>query len=221
MRVHDHTFDHPVAVHGGGDHWEWVAAAATAPLTFDGIDAFIRYDDAMATRYAYLSSRWTTENDGRPYAGVLVYAIEGTAAGRPPREHPSNDRRFREIAEAYASPADTPRPATTRPAGQLLWARSTRAGAPVPLAIGTGAPVVDVVVRGAGLASPRQDLWLARQAEVERLGQSPVPVEMSVYTYTHRTRERVTAMVEAGRARPAATWTVGTLAQFDAEGSRR
>src|SRR5690625_2291867 len=96
--VQELAFAHPVVVFDGGDHWSWVTAEATAPVSQAGVTAFIRYRDAVAERYGYLTSTWATTKDGAPYVGVLVYGIDGAASGTAPT-HPSGDPRFRQLAE--------------------------------------------------------------------------------------------------------------------------
>lgn len=215
--VHELAFAHPVVVFDGGDHWSWVTAEATAPVSQAGVTAFIRYRDAVAERYGYLTSTWATTKDGAPYVGVLVYGIDGAASGTAPT-HPSGDPRFRQLAEAYATTdPDAARhlavaPAPGRP---LLWARTD--DALVPVAVNPGVGLEHVAARGAGL--PLEDQLLTRVGVREEIERSPLPVAVPVHPYTHRDREKVAARIAAGRAEPALVLTVGTIEQFAAAGS--
>lgn len=221
MTVADLEFPHRLVILDRG-HWERVVVHATAPLTRDGIGAFIRYEDQVATRFGYVVSRWGTEDASGVFAGVMVFGVEATASGVAPRDHPSNDRRFRTILiEATARPEGSARPVPARPPAPLLWARSKPEEPLVPVEFGDDGATVDVAIRGPGLSRPRQDLLLTSGEALRRLAHSPAPVDVPVYGYTHRTREKVESRVAAGRARPAATWTVGTLEQFAAAGSHR
>lgn len=215
-RVRDLTYAHPVVVLDGGGHWEHVGGRATSPLTADGMSAFIRYEDAVATRYGYLVTSWVTTNEGALYAGVLVYGVDDGASGSPPTQHPSNDRRFREVAEASATPevADARRLAGAGQAARpLLWAR--RGEEPlVPVAVTETTAWSRVTIRSAGLLPIGTDLLLAAQEAAEGIERSSVPVDVAVYGYTHPTREKVARKVAAGRATPVAVLRIGTLEQF-------
>ncbi|PYG02228.1 hypothetical protein SAMN05216184_101700 [Georgenia satyanarayanai] len=138
-RVEELEFARPVVVFDGGTpYWHLVEALGTLPLTSDGISAFIRYEDEVATRYGYVVSRWVTQNQGQQYAGVLVYSVLPTDPGDAPG-HPSDDPRFRETTEAHATthveaaqrlagPASDPR-------GRALWAAAGPGGPFVPVSV--------------------------------------------------------------------------------------
>lgn len=218
-RVRDLAFAHPVVVFDGGDHWSRVTALATHPLTAAGISAFIRYRDVVATRYAYLVSSWATARDGVPYVGVLAYGVDGAAPGEPPASHPSNDSRLRQVAEAYATTDDDAAErlsVSPAPAGALLWARRDPDGDLVPVAVSDGVGDVLVSPRAAGILPAGSGLLLARAGVAEALRRSPRPVTVPVHACSHRTRAKVGARVAAGRARPTAVLTVGTLEQLTA-----
>lgn len=212
------AFPHRLVVAGYQQpHWHEVAVRATAPLSQGGITAFIRYEDEVATRYGYVVSRWWTEEAYGPYAGVMVYSVDAAASGAPPRDHPSNDGRFRVVlieAEAWAEGAG--RPVPPAPPQPTLWARRGPDDVLVPVTVSSGSDgAVIVRIQGAGLLPQDATLLLGDVHLGEQLTTSPVPVPAAVYPYTVRTREKVAARVAAGRARAEATLTIGTLEQFE------
>lgn len=216
MRVADLEFVHRIMLRGSPGHLWQVTVGATEPLTREGVSAFIRYEDQVATRFGYVVSRWVTEDADGPYAGCLVYAVGDSAPGTAPREHPSNDGRFREMAEVGAAPDGARRPQPPEPPVPLLWARGEVAEPLVPVSVHAGPAAVSVTVMGAGLVPQRTDLLLAGSDLPDRLATSPTAVVADVYAYTHPTRTRVLARIARGRARPAATLSIGTLEQFGA-----
>lgn len=217
MTVADLTYPHRLLVLGGPRHWERVTVASTAPLGPDGISAFVRYEDEVATRFGYVVSRWSTEDADGLLVGVMVYSVQAAASARAPREHPSNGARFRVVLpEAEAVPEGSRRPTPPAPPGPALWARRDPRDVLVPVALGGSSGVTHVSLLGAGLVPQRTSLLLADPGLEERLSGSPTAVDAPVYSFTHRTREHVAARVAAGRGRPRATLTIGTLAQFGA-----
>lgn len=209
------AFPHRLAVVGHEPHWRKVDVSATAPLTQGGISAFIRYDDDVATRYGYVVSRWWTEDAHGPHAGVMVYSVDAGASGAIPREHPSNDRRFRVVLiEAAAYVDGTGRPVPPAVPEPTLWARRGPDDVLVPVSVGGSDGGVDVRLLGAGLLPQGTTLLLGDADLCERLAASAVAVPVGVYSYTVRTREKVSARVAAGRAHPETTLTIGTLEQF-------
>lgn len=219
MTVADLAYTHRLVVAGQPGHWHHVTVTATAPLAHDGISAFIRHEDQVATRFGYLVSRWSTEDAYGLQAGVMVYSVHAAESDTPPREHPSNDARFRVVlAEAEASPEGAGRPVPPAPSTPLLWARREPDDVLVPVSVTGAVGAVHVWLEGAGLLPQTTTLLMAEPDLAERLASSPVAVDAAVYSYTHRTREKVAARVATGRARPTATLTFGTLEQFDAAG---
>lgn len=215
------AFPHRVVVFDGGDHWSWVTAEATAPVSETGAAGFIRYRDAVAERYGHLTTTWATAKEGAPYVGVLVYGVDGAATATAPT-HPSADPRFRQLAEAcVTTDPDAARrlavaPAPDRP---LLWARAD--GALVPVAVNPGVGLEHVAVRAAGLPLEERSRLLTHVGARDEVERSALPVAVPVYPYTHRSREKVAARVAAGRAEPELVLTVGTIEQFVAAGSRQ
>ncbi len=213
------AYTHRLVVVGQPGHWHHVTVTATAPLASDGISAFIRYEDYVATRFGYLVSRLSTEDAYGMQAGVMVYSVPAAESGTRPRGHPSNDERFRVVlTEAEASPERSGRPVPPPASVPLLWARRNPRDVLVPVSVTGSAGAVHVWLQGAGLAPQTTALLMAEPDLGERLASSPVAVDAAVYAYAHRTREKVAARVATGRARPTATLTFGTLEQFDAAG---
>ncbi|MEE6272337.1 hypothetical protein [Georgenia wangjunii] len=210
--VRDLPFAHRVVLHGGGPHWERVEAQATAPLTTDGLGAFIRWSDEMATRYGYADSRWAVERGGAVEAEVLVYAVEDGADATSPRGAPGRDDRFRQLVEVYATTGDG---GSAADPGPRLWARRGDGGPLVP-AVVTEAPgeAARVRVLGAGVLPPTDTLLLARPGLLSALGAAAGPVATEVHACTHATRRTVEDRVLAGRGRPTAVLALGTLEQF-------
>jgi len=206
-------FAHRFTLHGGGPHLERVDVDAAAPLTADGVSTFVRYRDAVATRYGYVVSRWALERDGAVQGEVLLYAVDGDADGFPPRHHPSEDRRLRQIAELAATtdPSAVPRPSV--PTAEI-WVRGD-GGAPVPAALETSERldgVTRVRVLGAGVVPSDAVLLLAPPGLAEEAAAGPVHAD--VYACTYRDEQKVAAKVRSGRGRPAARLTFGTLEQL-------
>lgn len=219
MTVAELTYPHRLVVQGPEPHWTQVTVAATAPLTPDGIGAFVRYEDEVATRFGYVVSQWCTEDVYGLHAGVMVYSVHAEESGTAPREHPSNDARFRVVlAEAEAFPDGAGRPVPPAPPGPLLWARRGPDDVPVPVSVGGSSRIVPVRILGAGLLPQSTTLLMGEPDLAERLAGSTGPVEAAVYAYTHRTREKVAARIAAGRVEPTAVLTIGTLEQLGAAG---
>ena len=210
-------FPHRVVVLGDG-HWRQVTVSATAPLTRDGILGFIRYEDEVATRFGAIASTWVTEDHLGRYAGVYLYSAPAHAPGSQLRRHPSSDSRCRGIGEAYAAPEGSARPVDDGYEVPLLWASLEPGEPPVPVSV-TAGEAVRVGILGAGLLPQRTDLLLGDPGLPERLATSPTGVAAHVYACTYRTYAKVAARVAAGRARPTATLTIGTLAQLGTGGT--
>ncbi len=199
----------------GSGHWARRELSSSAPLTRDGIRAYVRYADAVAARYAYLASRWgAVETDDGLLAEVLVYVVDGDGPAREPRHHPGNERRFTGIAEVYLTDGDGGPVAAPGRDAPVLWAREPRGGALVPVSV-HDAPqhgCTYVSVQAVGAISPGQYLTgLGAQAEI-RAATAPLPV--SLHRYRHRTLRRTARRAAAGRGRPDARALIGTLEQF-------
>lgn len=207
-------FPHRVVVLGGDGHWRQVTVHATAPLTKDGIRAFTRHEDQVATRFGFVASSWVTQDEHGLYAGVLVYSVDPAASSSMPPGHPGSDRRFRGVGEAYAAPGGSARPVDAGEPVPLLWARREPTDTLVPVAVSASAGVVDVELLGAGLLPQGTNLLLGDPTLPQLLASSPTAVAAQVYAYRHPTREKVAARVAGGRAKPTAALTIGTLEQF-------
>ncbi|GAA4287928.1 hypothetical protein [Georgenia daeguensis] len=216
--VRDLPFAHRFTLHGGGPHLGHVDVEAVAPLTADGVSTFVRYRDAVATRYGYVVSRWAVDREGAVEAEVLLYAVDGDADGSPPRHHPSEDRRLRQIAELAAATdpaaALVPSAATSAAPSAEIWVRAD-GGGPVPAALEPSDRldgVTRVRVLGVGVVPQDTVLLLARPGLAEEAADGPVDAE--VHACTYRDEEKVAAKVRSGRGRPAARLTFGTLEQL-------
>ncbi|WP_043498644.1 hypothetical protein [Georgenia sp. SUBG003] len=215
--VRDLTFTHRFTLHGGGPHLDHVEVESVAPLTDDGVSTFVRYRDDAAARYGYAVSRWAAEQGGAVHAEVLLYAVDGDADGSPPRHHPSEDRRLRQIAElaATAATAAATSAAPAGPGAPTVWVRPDRGGKPVPAALESSerlGGVTRVRVLGTGIVPTGATLLLARPGLAADALAGPVTAE--VHACTHRDEEEVASRVRSGRGRPAARLTFGTLAQL-------
>jgi hypothetical protein len=223
--VRDLPFAHRFTLLGARPHLERVDVEGVDPLTADGVSTFVRYRDAVATRYGYAVSRWALELDGAVQAEVLLYAVDGDADGARPRHHPSGDRRLRQIAELAATPdpsatrdpsgVPTPAPSVPAAATPEIWVRTDSGAQPVPALLHTSERldgVTWVSVLGAGVLPGDKALLLARPGLAEEVAHGPV--EADVYAYEHRNEKKVAAKVRAGRGRPTARLTFGTLEQL-------
>lgn len=215
-RIRDLDFPYPLVAFGGAGHWRQVDLTAHQPLTGSGIRSFVRYEDALGTRFAFLASRWAADGPGGPTATALVYAVDENGEARPPRAHPSHDARFAQVAEVeLGTSPDMLRPAEPPvPTAELTWARHPQGGLLVPVELyDSPNGYSQVTVLAAGPLPP--GVFLSRAGVAGDVSTAAAPIAVDLYGFTARNVERAGRRAAAGRGRPVARALVGTLGLFE------